>query len=1124
MAVGLVTLSLRSGPIEVQTFAKFVEHGVNDGQHELRLSVGSAFLALSRRAGEPALRFRDVELRSIEGDLLLAVPRIGARFNLSDLLVGELRVTNLYLRGPEAEIVRRRDGRWQLGLGIGMTITEASGDDAIGDDLQVAEGDRQDLARGFAVATAILDGLAGGDPALPELARLESVTIRDAALTYRNAETGAVWSTEGATLRARRSGDGLAAALGIGLEEDETSPLRTIRVAIRRQRGVAGTDIDLSLHGVRPATLAVGVPEFDWLSLIDAPIDATLTGRLADDGDLGVVSGTIYAGEGRLVGTDGAELASTGFDRLKLDFSYDPSAERLALAELSVAAEAGSASLSGFVDVERTEAGQLHGLVGQLGIGALGIDMAEVFAEPIGFDGGEVVARVGFSPVTVDIASARLDRGALTMGASGRLQQEGGAWLSDIRAEAHNLTIAGLKSHWPLPFARNARTWVVEHLQSGVVDTLVAHARIGHGQPQIALDFSYRDLVSRYLGDMPAIRNAHGRGYLRLHDFVLEMDGGRVAVGSGEDIALDGSWLRISELWAETTPADIHLRGAGPLGGILALIDEKPLGLVSKLGLDSGSISGDAQVETRLSFPLINDLLLEQIDADAKADVVGLVMELPFGRDDPIAITGEAVALTASTTEMTVAGDVLADGIPLNIDWREIYGATPDRREVIARGQVTPGLMTRLDASLPGFESGTADLVVRMSQEGASPPEIVANADLAASRLALPVLGWSKAPGIRGTLEAQVRLLDGGAAEITRIKLDTAGLAAQGSLGISPSGRVDRATMSRVVLDERADLSVEFSRPGDRGLAATLRGRKLDLALIDQALGDGDITAGSASETDAQGEGATALPEIAVEFDLAEVVVTPELSVTSARGRADSSDGGGVTVSLDGKVNDLAPVDAELSLPPDGEGSLRMDVSDAGAFLRATGLSETARDGQLSLSAKVLDSAFTQFSGEVRMSNVTLREASTFEGILNRGGISQTVAGGLAFSKVQIPFEYQAGTITLGTSIATGPALAVKLDGTIEQESRALDLSGVISPAYALTGALDNVPLLGALLSGGKGEGILAMTFTVGGTIDDPSYSVNPLSLLTPGILRRIFTSKAREPDERFLEGLRSPD
>jgi hypothetical protein len=112
----------------------------------------------------------------------------------------------------------------------------------------------------------------------------------------------------------------------------------------------------------------------------------------------------------------------------------------------------------------------------------------------------------------------------------------------------------------------------------------------------------------------------------------------------------------------------------------------------------------------------------------------------------------------------------------------------------------------------------------------------------------------------------------------------------------------------------------------------------------------------------------------------------------------------------------------------------------------------------------------------------------------------------------------------LGNTTAKGTLLAVTLEGTVNETTDEVDLVGVISPAYALTGALDSIPLIGDILTGGKGEGILAMTFKVKGPVDDAKIKVNALSLLTPGILRNVFSSRGEPPDESGIERPAQPD
>jgi len=56
--------------------------------------------------------------------------------------------------------------------------------------------------------------------------------------------------------------------------------------------------------------------------------------------------------------------------------------------------------------------------------------------------------------------------------------------------------------------------------------------------------------------------------------------------------------------------------------------------------------------------------------------------------------------------------------------------------------------------------------------------------------------------------------------------------------------------------------------------------------------------------------------------------------------------------------------------------------------------------------------------------------------------------------------------------------------------------------------AISNIPVIGAVLSGGTGS-VFAATYTIKGEAKDPAVVVNPLSVLAPGLIRRILFEKA---------------
>jgi len=75
-----------------------------------------------------------------------------------------------------------------------------------------------------------------------------------------------------------------------------------------------------------------------------------------------------------------------------------------------------------------------------------------------------------------------------------------------------------------------------------------------------------------------------------------------------------------------------------------------------------------------------------------------------------------------------------------------------------------------------------------------------------------------------------------------------------------------------------------------------------------------------------------------------------------------------------------------------------------------------------------------------------------------------------------------------------------------------LELSGTLVPAYSLNSVLGNLPVLGPILLGGEGEGIFGANFRIAGPASDPKITVNPLSALAPGVLRKLFLFDAPEP------------
>ena len=108
-------------------------------------------------------------------------------------------------------------------------------------------------------------------------------------------------------------------------------------------------------------------------------------------------------------------------------------------------------------------------------------------------------------------------------------------------------------------------------------------------------------------------------------------------------------------------------------------------------------------------------------------------------------------------------------------------------------------------------------------------------------------------------------------------------------------------------------------------------------------------------------------------------------------------------------------------------------------------------------------------------------------------------------------FQFSEDLITVKKGIGKSMALGFTVSGKLDRKKRLFALKGNIVVARLLNSILSNLPVIGDLLNGGEGEGLFGIAYTVKDSFDAPSVSLNPLSALAPGFIRKIFQSIGEE-------------
>jgi hypothetical protein len=121
-------------------------------------------------------------------------------------------------------------------------------------------------------------------------------------------------------------------------------------------------------------------------------------------------------------------------------------------------------------------------------------------------------------------------------------------------------------------------------------------------------------------------------------------------------------------------------------------------------------------------------------------------------------------------------------------------------------------------------------------------------------------------------------------------------------------------------------------------------------------------------------------------------------------------------------------------------------------------------------------------------------------------GVPAAASGpGLAFARLVAPFGIANHVLTLTGARAFSSSIGFTAGGTINLASGETDLSTTIIPAYALNTLPGEIPVVGKLFSAEKGGGLFAVRAHITGQLTSPDVTVNPLSALTPGVLRDVF-------------------
>ncbi len=683
-----------------------------------------------------------------------------------------------------------------------------------------------------------------------------------------------------------------------------------------------------------------------------------------------------------------------------------------------------------------------------------------------------------------------------TLGATGKAVRRADRLRADLALTVDHLAFADLPKLWPAAWGGHARPWIVQNITAGTARA--GQVTLGLEAPPdlskiklVAAGGTLQgdDVTIHWLRPVPPIEHAQALLTLQGPD-VIEIAVPSARQGAGQ---LSNGTVRINGLSVKDQFLAINADVAAPVPDLLTLLRHPRLHLLDRHPIPTRNPAGSLAGKLSVNLPLEEHLEFSDVAIHAQGQLSALRLGgLVAGRDldrGDIAIDVTADALKA-TGRATVGG--IPAALSVDMDFR------PGPPSQIVQRATASGVTTAqqlagagLDAGgLIGAGTGAFNAAYQTQRDGQG--EVRVQADLRDAAMALA--GWTKSAGQPASVSARLVLKADRLQGISDLQAQGPGMQVRGRaemVGDKPSLLV----LDPIVLGPtQARGEIRLPAAPDQPIRAKLNGTVLDLSTELSA----KPSQGNTAKDNAAWVADVSFDKVLLKEGRGLGAVTAHAEHDGRRLRALQIQSGG-------------PERLQATVKPQGNGrQVSVRAADGGALLRALGLLQTVDGGQLAIDGRYDDSGpASVLSGTADLREFHVRDAPALGKLLQAltvYGIGEAMSGpGLAFSQLTAPFRWDGTALELNEVQAFSASLGLTGQGRIDTARRTLDLKGTIVPAYALNSALGRIPLLGRLFSAEQGGGLFAVNYAVRGPLDDPAVSVNPLSALTPGFLRRMF-------------------
>ena len=1073
-------LRLLMGPVSLGPLRGPIAEAIREAMPGIILQYDQAAVEWSREQGKINLVVLGARMFDANGRIVAQAPKADVDLAARPFLSGRFVVQRITLVGVQLALVRRMNGGIRLGV-----AADKGGDDII-----------------QRLSDVINKG--GGSSSL------ESFAVRDARLAIYDEPTGLFLVAPRAELIIRARGEAIGAAFNADVEISGRHAHLTADLTLPPKNGpISGS---LTVRDLDLRALAANTPKFAALTNVALVTGMTSHFRFGPGAKLAEASFDLTAKGEMPFGVYRSKTLHV--NNAHLAGRYDGRANRVAITAADLDTREVKAKLTGQGDLVYGADGKLAQVKGGLNATALTVAVPGFFAQDTGFDALNLAGMYDVAARKLDVVQASLT------GPSFKMETTGAVTFAD--ALAPGLALSGtlgqmpvgvVMRYWPLAIAPGARAWVAGNIFAGTIGPAKFALNMAPGvldKPVLPPDalkmtFNLRDVEANYLPGLTHLTGVNGNAVLTADDLLADFTGGRV----GNLIVTSGKAV-IPTLQKDGTIGTFTAHVEGAMPEIMTLIDMKPLNYPTRFNVDPKQTKGDAKVDLDIRVPMLSDISVDDVGISIKAGVKNFA--ITRGK---LQISDGDVTFDIDNNRLKQSGTVMLADQRFAVDWtEEIKPSDNVTTRINARGLFTPAVRDALNINIGKVLTGSWPTSATITGHRFTLLQAEAIVDLTPAVITVPFVNLGKASGESASARVTVNFTPDQQVSDQSFRVTGVNMSATGTAIFDRQGALARLDFTNVRRGALNDLAFTLTK-GPNGDIYDVRGRSLDGSAIGRNASCNAPPGGPKAppRPDEKPEGSYRVTARLERLALCDNVSINDLNFDlSATGDRPSA------LSMSGRIGGTAAISAALENVAQGR-RVTIKAANAGLLGRALFTFSGLRGGTLDITATLpgragdADAAanIPDFRGSMTITNFKMVNqaflARLFSSVSFTGFADMLQNEGISMDKFEAPFSSKNNVIAINGAIFTG-AVGGTADGYIDRPKAQIAIKGSLVPAYGLNSFISNVPLLGDLLASKKGEGIFGVTYSMSGPTDNLALSYNPLSMLAPGILRRLFEGR----------------